>query len=325
MTPTMKPVVEVVSLSKVYKTRGKRRFDEDTEDRKEIRAVDDVDLTIHEGETVALVGQSGSGKTTTGRLIARLEVPTSGAIRLDGKDLASFSSRQLRRERTSLQMVFQDPYDSLNPRYTVGRSVEEPLRALSKEDADERRSLVISALDQVGLTPGAAFAGRYPHELSGGQRQRVAIARAIVLRPRFIVADEPVSMLDVSIRAGVLELLKTIQQEMKVALLLITHDLAVAHYMADRIAVMFAGRLVEVGPSRDVASNPRHPYTRLLLASIPRLDRTRDTPEQPSMPGAPLTGCQFAPSCPMATDLCVAEAPPVREVNPGHTSACHYA
>ncbi len=237
-----------------------------------IRAVEGVSFTVGAGEFVGVVGQSGSGKSTVGRMAAMLDVPTSGTIRLGGKDIGGLRGAELRAARRRVQMVFQDPFDSLDPRQTIFQTVEEPLLAGPGVDRAKRRERVLAVLDQVGLAPAATMAQRYPHQLSGGQRQRVAVARALVLRPELIVADEPVSMLDVSIRAGILRLFKELRRETSAACLFVTHDLAVARYISDRIFVMCQGEIVETGTAEQVINDPRHEYTRLLLSKAPTLD-----------------------------------------------------
>ena len=270
----MTPAIQVRDLTKVYplRRRGRRR---DRTAPTEIRAVDSVDLEVAAGEILALVGESGSGKTTLGKMITRIEKPTSGSVLFEGMDLARASRRELTTARRNLQVIFQDPYDSLDPRYTVGMSVEEPLRALTSMSKAERAARVSEILTLVELTPSEAYAHRHPHQLSGGERQRVAIARALAVGPRCVVADEPVSMLDVSIRAAVLELIKRLQREMGVTLVFVTHDLAIARHLAQRIAVMQRGKIVEVGPAEQVIEAPTHPYTKALLASVDALSLER--------------------------------------------------
>lgn len=236
-----------------------------------VTAVDDVSFKIHRREVFGLVGESGSGKTTCGRLLLRLLEPTTGSIYYDGVDITKLTGGELLSFRRRVQMIFQNPYESLNPRFTVYDSVAEPLIIQRIADGEERRRRVTEALEKVRLTPAESLLRRYPHELSGGQRQRVAIARALVTEPDFVVADEPVSMLDVSIRAGILNLMLDLRDDLNLTMLFITHDLAVARYMCDRIAVMHKGRIVELGSKEDVIENPQHPYTRALLSSVPRL------------------------------------------------------
>jgi oligopeptide/dipeptide ABC transporter ATP-binding protein len=273
-----------------------------------VQAVDGVSLDLYPGETLALVGESGSGKTTLGRLVLRLLDPTSGTIRFDGSDFLALKPRDLRRARRHIQVIFQDPYGSLNPRMTVGAIVREPLdiHKVGKTRA-EREAMVDALLQRVGLDPG--MKRRYPHAFSGGQRQRIGIARAMALRPRLIVADEPVSALDVSVQAQVLNLMLDLQQEVGCAYLFIAHDLAIVERFADRVAVMYLGRIVESGPTRDLFSDPRHPYTRALLQAIPvpDPDRVRDVPVvegDPPSPTDPPPGCRFHPRCPIAEDSC---------------------
>lgn len=236
-----------------------------------ITAVDNVDFKINKGEVFGLVGESGSGKTTCGRLLLRLVEPTSGSIHYDGVNITGLRGRELLNFRRRVQMIFQNPYESLNPRFTVYDSVAEPLIIQGIADGEDRRMRVLNALERVRLTPAEGFLKRYPHELSGGQRQRVAIARALVTGPEFVVADEPVSMLDVSIRAGILNLMLDLRDDLNLTMLFITHDLAVARYICDRIAVMQRGRIVELGSRESLIENPQHPYTRRLLSAVPRL------------------------------------------------------
>jgi len=278
--------------------------------REFVRAVDGVSLTLDRGEMVALVGESGCGKTTTGQAVLRLLDPASGEVRLRGRDVAGIRRRELRSLRRRMQMIYQDPYESLDPRFRVRQTVEEPLliHRVSRTKA-ERRERVHDALARAELTPPDLYLDRYPHELSGGQRQRVAIAASLVLDPEVLVADEPVSMLDVSVRAGILRLLDRLRRESGMAILMITHDLSTAAHFADRIAVMYLGRIVEEGPAAEVVANPQHPYTRALLSVVPKRDpRDRSTPqilrgETPNPVHVP-PGCRFHPRCPVAEDRC---------------------
>lgn len=294
-----------------------------------LRAVDHVSITINEGETVALVGESGSGKSTLGRILLGLLPPTSGEIQYRGRPLASLQGEDARQFRAQVQAVFQDTSASLNPRRRISDSIEAPLlynRRLSRAQA---QSHAAALLERVGLDP-KNFAARYPHQLSGGQRQRVSLARALASQPRLIVADEPVSALDVSVRAQILKLMQELQAQEKLAYLFITHDLGVARLMAKRVMVMYLGAVVEEGHAADVFAHPSHPYTHALTLSAPMPDPARVRParrlagEIPS-PLAPPSGCRFHPRCPFAQDICKTTAPPVREFANAHRSACHFA
>ena len=286
-----------------------------------------MSMDIGRGEVVGLVGETGSGKTTLGKAIVRLVNPTGGQIIYDGVDIASLDGPALRKYRSRLQMIFQDPYDSINPRMSVFDIVSEGLLINRIASGKELEDRVMRSLEDVRLPP-EEFASRYPHELSGGQRQRVAIARALAMRPEFIVADEPVSMLDVSIRGEVLNVMLDLREKYGISFLFITHDLAIAKHMSDRIAVMYLGRLVEVADSEELVRNPLHPYTQALLAAVPIPDPTapkvevKAKGELPS-PLSPPPGCPFHPRCPYAFDRCRTEVPRLREVSPGHWVACH--
>jgi oligopeptide/dipeptide ABC transporter ATP-binding protein len=296
-----------------------------------IRAVDGVSFDVGAGETLGLVGESGCGKSTTARAVLRLVPATGGSARLGGRDLLALSGEALRRARRDVQLIFQDPYASLDPRMTVEESVAEPLLvhgvARSRRDAAPR---VAELLDRVGL--GRAYAARYPHELSGGQRQRVGIARAIALRPKLIFADEPVSALDVSVRAQIVELFAEVQREEGLACVFVSHDLAVVRRLAQRVAVMYLGRIVESAPAEALFARPAHPYTRALLAAVipadPALARAQKrlplAGEVPS-PEAPPPGCAFHPRCPEAVARCRVEPPSLLENEPGRAVACHVA
>jgi peptide/nickel transport system ATP-binding protein len=297
----------------------------------DVRAVDDVSLSIERGETLGLVGESGSGKTTVGRAIIRLYEPTAGTIRFDGQDITNLSEGQLRPLRRRMQMVFQDPFASLNPRHSIGRMIGEPLRVhgLARGRTAARR--VRELLEIVGLPADAAT--RYAHEFSGGQRQRIGIARALAVNPDFIVADEPVSALDVSIQAQIINLLENLQSEFELTYLFIAHDLAVVRHISDRIAVMYLGWIVEVSPADELYETPLHPYTISLLSAVPipdpEVEKQRETillaGDLPS-PANPPAACRFHTRCPyMQPTRCQEEVPPLRELQPGHFVACHWA
>ncbi|MBA3039383.1 MAG: ABC transporter ATP-binding protein [Rhizobiaceae bacterium] len=315
------PILTVENLKTSFKSieRGKL-----------VKAVDDVSITLYPGEIVGLVGESGCGKSTLGRSIVGLEKPDSGRITLDGVDLGSLSGARLRKARRAVQYVFQDPYASLNERQTVAETIREALLigGLSLRTDQERR--VSELLDQVGLA--SVFKERYTRELSGGQRQRVAIARSLAVEPRVLICDEPVSALDLSIRAQVMNLFLSLQKDLGVACLFIAHDLALVRQAASRVYVMYLGKLVEYGPSEAVYDRPSHPYTQLLLASVPDADplreRARVVPliegEIPS-PTNPPSGCRFRTRCPLAVEQCASAFPPYLEMSPNHAAACYFA
>ncbi|AEC51397.1 oligopeptide/dipeptide ABC transporter, ATPase subunit [Pyrococcus sp. NA2] len=290
-----------------------------------LRAVDDVSFEIKKGETFGLVGESGSGKSTLGRTILRLYEPTSGKVYFGDIEITSLPKSELKKIRPKMQMIYQDPYSSLNPRLTIFDIIAEPLKEYGHENLEDR---VLELLEAVGLTE--EHARKYPDELSGGQCQRVAIARALALNPEFLVLDEPTSALDVSVQAQVLNLLETLQRKFKLTYLFISHDLAVVRYLADRVAVMYLGKIVEMGPIDKVFNDPKHPYTKMLLSSIPipdpklRLLRLQDVAygEIPS-PLNPPSGCRFHPRCPYAKDICRKKEPEMIEVEKGHFVRCH--
>ncbi len=316
-----KAFIEIEGLKK-YFDLGNHRI---------LKAVNDVSFSIQKGETLGLVGESGCGKSTAGRTIIRLYEPTAGSISIDGTDVAKLSKSKLKAYRSKMQMVFQDPYASLNPRMTVLDIVGEALDIHGLAGSKvERKRRVEELLEMVGLN--AEHASRYPHEFSGGQRQRIGITRALAVNPQFMICDEPISALDVSIQAQIINLLIDLQKKMGLTYLFIAHDLSMVKYMSDRVAVMYLGRIVEMARSEDLYSNPQHPYTRALLSAIPVPDPDVEENKErivlkgdlPS-PVSPPSGCPFRTRCPLATEKCAAEVPLFRETRPNHYAACHYA
>jgi oligopeptide/dipeptide ABC transporter ATP-binding protein len=315
------PLVEVRGLVKDYAIGGglfaKKEF---------VRAVRGVDLDVRRAETLGVVGESGCGKSTLGRSILRLIEPTAGRVRFDGVDLAALSPAEMRRQRRFMQIIFQDPYSSLNPRMRVGAIVGEGLAIHGLAHGAERRRRVVELLAQVGLHEDAYE--RYPHEFSGGQRQRIGIARALAVQPRFIVADEPVSALDVSIQAQIVNLLQDLQRQMDLAFLFIAHDLRVVEHISHRVAIMYLGKIVELAPSEEIYSRPRHPYTRALLSAVPKpkagpkAQRMAVRGDVPS-PIRPPSGCAFHPRCPYAEEICRVQEPKLIGGAREHAVACH--
>jgi len=319
-----RPLVEVENLVKLFPiVKGVVR-------QKQIgavRAVDDISFSVNEGETVGLVGESGCGKTTAGRLVLRLLTPTSGRVLFEGQDVHRLGRRELKKARRDMQMIFQDPYTSLSPRMTVGELIKEPLVVHGIGSASERQERVIEVMDAVGLERD--HIDRYPHEFSGGQRQRIAIGRALVLNPKFVVADEPVSALDASVQSQILNLLQDLQQDLGLTYLFVAHDLAVVEHISDTVLVMYLGKIVESATTEDLFTNPLHPYTRALLTAVPRLDakgRRSRVVLRGAVPSAakPPSGCRFHTRCPLGSgDSCTVLEPILRDVGSGHLVACH--
>ncbi|MHA2095638.1 MAG: oligopeptide/dipeptide ABC transporter ATP-binding protein [Candidatus Hodarchaeales archaeon] len=295
-----------------------------------LKAVDGIDLDIFQNDMYCLAGESGCGKTTIGKLLIGLLEPSDGTVHIEGNNISELSRRDLRKLRAKIQTIFQDPYSSLNPRLSLYDTVAEPLR-LNKlvESPQEEEERVVKAFEAVQLAPAEEFTFRYPHELSGGQRQRVAIARAIVVNPKFIVADEPVSMLDVSIRSEILTLLQKIRKEFQIAYIYVTHDLSVASYIGDKIAIMYLGKVMEKGTIDQVIHGAVHPYSRALISAVPspnptRMRKREILPGEPGNPINPPPGCLFSPRCKFAKQKCFSEEPPLEEIETGHFSSCWF-
>lgn len=311
-------ILEVKNLKKYFNTPGGV-----------LHAVDDVSFTLEKGKILGVVGESGCGKSTMGRAILRLHEPTSGEVLFEGKDITKISTEEMRKLRSEMQIIFQDPFASLNPRKTVSEIIGEPLR-LHKiyKSAAERQKHVLELMEVVGLAE--RLVNTYPHELDGGRRQRIGIARALALNPKFIVCDEPVSALDVSIQAQILNMLKRLKKERGLTYMFITHDLSVVNYFSDDIMVMYLGKMVEYAPSEELFENPVHPYTKALLSAIP-VPRLREKKERILLKGEitspidPKPGCRFAPRCAYAKDCCFKESPELKDIGNGHKVACHFS
>jgi peptide/nickel transport system ATP-binding protein len=331
ITLAQAPIVQVEHLKKYFPVEKgflERLF---TRTRRFVRAVDDISFSIQKGEVFTLAGESGCGKTTTGRLIVRLLPPTSGNILFEGTDITKSNGEELRLLRRKFQIIFQDPYASFSPRMTIGDAIGHPLTTFDLVNGpSQKRKSVLKILEKVGLSPPEDFIDVYPHLLSGGQRQRAAIARSLILEPDFIVADEPVSMIDVSIRTTIIDLLLALRKEFGLTYLFVTHDLAVAKYISDKVAIMYLGKIIELGGKNEIFSKPLHPYTKALLAAIPVPDPKRKRVsvelkgEVPSAIDIP-AGCRFRPRCESAGKRCAGKEPELVEVEPNHFVACHVA
>ena len=322
--PEARPLVKVRGLTKHFPLRGgilQRTV-------AEVRAVDDVSFDVNHGEVLGLVGESGCGKTTTGRLLLRLIEPTAGSIEFEGRDLTHMKAEALKKTRSDMQIVFQDPYASLNPRLPIGEIIGEGLSNMGVRDRRQREERVAAILDKVGLR--RYYINRYPHEFSGGQRQRIGLARALVLQPKFVVADEPVSALDVSIQSQVLNLMADLKDELQLTYLFISHNLSVVEHISDRVGVMYLGKLVEMAPTDQLFASPKHPYTQFLLSAIPKPDPRQHrnrlilSGDVPS-PINPPSGCRFHTRCPIAQAICSEQEPVFEQKAGGHWAACHFA
>ncbi len=330
MVIEMEHHLQVKNLKKYYPV--KRSFLEIIKKEKEryVKAVDGISFNIKKGETLSMIGESGCGKTTAGRTILRLIEPTGGRIIFKGKDITDIPQNDLRPYRRKMQIIFQDPYASLSPRMKIGNAIMHPLLIHNIATKEEAKKMVLKMLRRVGLTPESEFFERYPHHLSGGQRQRVVIARAMILKPEFIVADEAVSMIDASMRASILELLESFKEEYKLTMLFITHDIAVAKLISDRIAVMYLGKIVEIGRTEDILKNPKHPYTLALIQAVPSTVKRKRREKKMNITGEvpnavnPPSGCRFHPRCPFADEICKKKEPILVKVGEEHYVACHH-
>ncbi|ADD45139.1 ABC transporter ATP-binding protein [Stackebrandtia nassauensis] len=318
------PLMEVSGLTKHFEVRRGLLAS-----KAKVRAVDDVNFVVHKGESLGLVGESGCGKTTTGRMLVRLLEPTAGSLRFEGRDITKLKGQDLRKLRQDLQIIFQDPYASLNPRHTVGKIIATPLVVNNIEPPGGIKARVRELMELVGLNP--EHYNRYPHEFSGGQRQRIGIARSLALKPKLVIADEPVSALDVSIQAQVINLLRELQRELDLSFVFIAHDLSVVRHFCDRIAVMYLGKVAEIGDRHQIYDTPSHPYTKALLSAVPdvtrlgakgetRMKLTGDVPT----PLNPPSGCRFRTRCWKAQDICATTEPPLQKVGTGAVAACHF-
>src|SRR5262245_56478313 len=328
MSSSAAPTIDVRDLRKWYPVRQSMLASLLGREQRHLKAVDGVSFAVEAGRVLGLAGESGCGKSTTGMTLLKLHQPTSGEIRFDGHDIGAYgSARELKAFRRRAQLVFQNPYESLNPRFTVEQSIAEPIDIHFKEGGDKRRARIVMAMERAGLTPVNTFLDRYPHQLSGGQMQRVAIARAISVEPRFLVADEPVSMLDVSIRAGILKLLRHFALELRMSILYISHDLSTMRHICDEVAVMYLGRIVEKGLAAAVLDDPQHPYAQALLAAAPIMGRRKRSRVRlegsPPNPMAIPAGCRFHPRCPRRIPICATNDPKPTTMPDGRMVACH--
>jgi peptide/nickel transport system ATP-binding protein len=318
------PVIEIRDLRKWYPLRRGFLASLVEREQRHLKAVDGVSFALRPGEVLGLAGESGCGKSTTGMTVLQLHAPSAGEILFQGKDAVGLSGAEMKAFRRQAQIVFQNPYESLNPRFTVAQSVREPI---SIHFSGDQRDRLVQSLERAGLTPVENYLDRYPHQLSGGQLQRIAIARAIAVEPSFLVADEPVSMLDVSIRAGILNLLRFFADALQMAILYISHDLSTMRHVCTQVAIMYLGRIVEIGPANDVLRDPQHPYSRALMAAVPvmggrkrqRIHLSGAVPNPIDLP----KGCRFHPRCPQATDICREQDPPLKPIGQGREAACH--